>query len=120
MANERSFAFPLHSLFAVIIIAPWFESLFTLSVSVSLLPLVHTMTAKFIDFTADEKEKAPHLELALEGLLRGQNLQEEVNMAFRCNDVLTRSVFVALDSSEERLTKTATTFRIRVESGEFV
>ena len=41
-------------------------------------------------------------------------------MAFRCNEVLSRSAFVALDTSIEGLTKTAETFGIKVASCEFV
>ena len=78
------------------------------------------MPAKFIEFTPEEMANAPPLEPALKGLLRSQNLHEEVIMAFRCNEVLSRSVFVALDTTIEGLTKTAETFRIKVASGEFV
>ena len=78
------------------------------------------MTAKFITFPDEQIANVPPLEPALEGLLRAQNMHDEVIMAFRCNDVLPRSVFFALDPTEEGLTKSAAAFEIRVESGEFV
>ena len=78
------------------------------------------MTATFIDFPDQQKENAPQLEPALEGLLRPRNPHEGVTMAFRCNHVLTRSVSVALDSSEEGHTKTAKAFDINVETEQFV
>ena len=71
------------------------------------------MPAKFIEFTPEEMANAPPLEPGLEGLLRSQNLHEEVIMAFRVNEVLSRSVFVALDTTIEGLSKTAETFGIK-------
>ena len=78
------------------------------------------MPAKFIEFSAEEIANAPQLEPALEGLLRSQNLHEEVITAFRCNEIVSRAVFVSLDTSIEGLTKTAETFGIKVSSGEFI
>ena len=78
------------------------------------------MPTKFIEFTAEEVENASQLEPALEGLLRSQNLLEEIIMAYRCNEVLSRSVFVTLNTSMEGLTKTAATFGAKVESVEFI
>ena len=56
-------------------------------------------------------EQAPQLDPSLE---------EEVIMAFRCQEVLTSAVFVALDSNEEGLKKTTKAFGINAESNDFV
>ena len=63
-------------------------------------------------------EQAPQLDPSLESLLQTANIHEEVIMAFRCQDVLTSAVFVALDSTEEGLKKTAKAFGINAESNE--
>ena len=97
----------------------WFEP-YALFVTAKFVFPLFVMPAKFIEFTPEEMANAPPLEPGLEGLLRSQNLHEEVIMAFRVNEVLSRSVFVALDTTIEGLSKTAETFGINVASGEFV
>ena len=74
--------------------------------------------ATFIDFPDEVKAKAPHLEPAQEGLLRSSNVHEEVIMAFRCKDVLSRAAIVALDTTEG-LIETATAFGIKAKNGTF-
>ena len=65
------------------------------------------------------QSEGTYLEPALEGLLRSSNVHEEIIMAFRCQDVLSRAVFVALDTTEEGLTETATAFGIKAKGGSF-
>ena len=60
-------------------------------------------TAKFCSFTAEQQATAPHLDPSLEAVLRSHGVHDEIIMNFRCNDVLSQAVFVALDSSEEGL-----------------
>ena len=76
----------------------WFEPYAPFVALKFVFPLF-VMPAKFIEFTPEEMANAPPLEPGLEGLMRSQNLHEEVIMAFRVNEVLSRSVFVALDTN---------------------
>ena len=73
---------------------------------------------QFKTFSQEEQAAAPQLEPSLESLLRSHGVHESVIMACRCQDVVTRSVFVALDSSEEGLKDTAReAFGIDVSQG---
>ena len=64
-------------------------------------------TAKFCTFTVEQQGTAPHLDPSLEAVLRSHGVHDEIIMNFRCNDVLSQAVFVALDSSEEGLRSVA-------------
>ena len=60
-------------------------------------------TAKFCTCTAEQQATTPHLDPSLEAVLRSHGVHDEIIMNFRCNNVLSQAVFVALDSSEEGL-----------------
>ena len=55
----------------------------------------------------EQKAAAQQLDPSLEALLREVNLNEELIMAFRVQEIHDRDTFVALDTSEEGLRKTA-------------
>ena len=54
-----------------------------------------------VKFTAQEIASAPNLEPALEGLLRSNEVHEDIIIAFRVQQIKTRALFTALDSTEE-------------------
>ena len=62
---------------------------------------------QFLQFTDEQKSAAQQLDPSLEALLREVNLNEELIMAFRVQEIIDRVLFVALDTSEEGLRKTA-------------
>ena len=62
---------------------------------------------QFLQFTDEQKSAAQQLDPSLEALLREVNLNEELIMAFRVQEIFDRGLFVALDTSEEGLRKTA-------------
>ena len=62
---------------------------------------------QFLQFTDEQKSAAQQLDPSLEALLREVNLNEELIMAFRVQEIIDRGLFVALDTSEEGLRKTA-------------
>ena len=65
------------------------------------------MAAQFLQFSDEQKAAAQQLDPSLEALLREVNLNEELIMAFRVQEIHDRGLFVALDTSEEGLRKTA-------------
>ena len=60
-----------------------------------------------MQFTDEQKAAAQQLDPSQEALLREVNLNEELIMAFRVQEIHDRGLFVALDTSEEGLRKTA-------------
>ena len=60
-----------------------------------------------LELLSAQRADAPPLEPSLEALLREVNCHEEVIMAFRVQEIVDRGLFVALDSSEEGIRKTA-------------
>ena len=54
-----------------------------------------------VKFTALEIANAPDLEPALEGLLRSNEVHEDIITAFRVQQIKTRALITALDSTEE-------------------
>ena len=67
------------------------------------LPVSPCLPSSSKTFSEDEQAAAPQLEPSLESLFRSRGVHEKVIMACRCQDVLTRRFFVALDSTEEGL-----------------
>ena len=58
-------------------------------------------------FTDEQKSAAQQLDPSLKALLKGVNLKEELIMAFRVQEIIDRGLFVALDTTEAGLRKTA-------------
>ena len=65
------------------------------------------MAALFMQFSDEQKAAAQQLDPSLEALLREVNLNEELIISFRVQEIHDRGLFVALDTSEESLRKTA-------------
>ena len=61
----------------------------------------------FLEMSESQRLSAPPLEPSLEALLREVNCHEEVLMAFRVQEIVDRGLFVALDSTEDGIRKTA-------------
>ena len=68
---------------------------------------VGTMSLTFLDMSSEQRSAAAPLEPSLEALLREVNCHEEILMAFRVQEIVDRGLFVALDSTEEGIRKTA-------------
>ena len=68
---------------------------------------LRSMAIQWVTFSAETLAAAPALEPSLESFLRSHNVHENVFTACRCQDVLTRSAFINLDSTEEGLKQTA-------------
>ena len=71
-------------------------------------------------FSEEQIASAPDLEFALEGLLRNAEVDEGIITAFKVQRIPSRSLFAALNSTEEDLrAKAKEVFCVDVESGGF-
>ena len=68
---------------------------------------VGTMSLTFLDMSSEQRSAAAPLEPSLEALLHEVNCHEEILMAFQLQEIVDRALFVALDSTEEGIRKTA-------------
>ena len=63
--------------------------------------------SQFLPMSSEQRASALPLEPSLEALLREVNCHEEIIMAFRVQEIYDRSLFVALESSEDGIRTTA-------------
>ena len=68
---------------------------------------VGAMSLTFLDMSSEQRSAAAPLEPSLEALFREVNFHDEILMVFQVQDIVDRGLFVALDSTEEGIRKTA-------------